>query len=67
MSIIRSDKGSRQYIVAGIDKCEYAEMLEEYKLIRHISAEGCSGFSNRYDKRTASKICAKCEHFRRHL
>lgn len=67
MNIIKSDKGSRQYIVASIDKCEYADMLGEYKLIRHVSAEGCSGFSNRYNKRTVSKICAKCEHLRRQL
>lgn len=67
MSIIRSDKGSRQYIVAGIDKCEYAEMLGEFKLIRHVSAEWCGGFSNRYNKNNVSKICAECEHFRRQL
>ena len=65
MGIIRSDKGSRQYIVTNIDKCEYADMLGEYSLTRQVLTEECSGFSNRYDKNVVSKICVKCEHFRR--
>lgn len=65
MNIIKSDKGSRQYIVASIDKCEYADMLGEYSLTRQVLTGGCSGFSNRYDKNAVSKICAKCEYFRR--
>lgn len=67
MSIIRSDKGSRQYIVAGIDKCEYADMLGEYSLTRQVMTEECGGFSNRYNKNNVSKICAECEHLRRQL
>lgn len=64
MSIIRSDKGNRQYIVKDVNDCEYKDEAKRYFSKQPLSDERyCSGFRNKYSGKT-SVICSQCDFYK---
>lgn len=60
MYIIKSDKGSRRYIVNDADNCEYKDEMKKYHLLPSVSnGYRCTGFKNKYNGKT-STICIQC-------
>lgn len=67
MSIIRSDKGSRQYIVNDTLTCEYKDEMKKYHLKPLVSDEcHCTGLKNKYNGK-ASTICIQCAFYKEEI